>query len=76
MVTIYVIENDFLIFDFAETDDKDYNLERRTSEGREDADIDEKIYKIKMFAYAIGMLITALILLGLNVLKHFLFEFW
>lgn len=71
-VTIYVIGEDFLIFDFAETDDKDYSLERRTSKGRKIADVTEKIYKIRQITYGIGMLIFGLILLGIQVLKHFL----
>lgn len=72
-VTIYVIDEDFLIFDFAEIGDKEYSLERRTSNGRAIADVTEKIYKIKQIAYGIEILISCLILLGIQVLKYFMF---
>lgn len=71
-VTICVIENDFLIVDFDEANDKEYSLERRTSKSRKSADIIDKIDKINQAAYLVGMAIIALIMLGLKVLRYFL----
>lgn len=71
-VTIYVMNEDFLIFDFAETNDKDYTLERRTNEGREIADMNDKIYRINQTVYGIAAIIVGLISLGIEVLEYFL----
>lgn len=71
-VMIYVMNEDFLIFDFAETNDKYYTLERRTNEGREIADINDKIYRINQTVYGISAIIVGLISLGIEVLVYFL----
>lgn len=71
-VTIYVMNEDFLIFDFAETNDKNYTLERRTNEGREIADMNDKIYRINQTVYGISAIIVGLISLGIEVLVYFL----
>lgn len=74
MVTIYVIDNEFLITDFEETVDKDYSLERRTNKDRKKAEINDKVDNIKQLVYAVGMLIVALLMLGLKLFLRFLIK--
>lgn len=72
-VIIYVIDEDFLIFDFSKTDDKNYSLERRTNEDREIADTVDKAFRTKQIIYGISAIIYGLFILGLQFLVHFLF---
>lgn len=72
MVTIYVIDNEFLITDFEETTDKEYSLEHRTGKSRKSAEFNNKVESTKQLVYAIGMLIASVLILGLKLLLHWI----
>lgn len=73
-VTICVIENDFLIIDFEEANEKEYSLERRGNKSRREADINDRIDRINQIVYAVGAVIIALLMIGLKILRYFLME--
>ncbi|MGN1458062.1 MAG: hypothetical protein ACI4XP_08960 [Acutalibacteraceae bacterium] len=73
-VTIYVMNEDFLIFDFEETYSKNYTLKRRTSRNREIADMNDRIYTKDQIVYAISALIYALIPVLLNIFCNIIFN--
>lgn len=72
MITIYVIGDEFLITDFEETTDKEYSLERRTSKSRKNAEFNDKVEDIRQIVYAVAMLITAVLILGLKLFLRWL----